>query len=297
MVTTYKQKRRTASPGALLLAVALFCALSLPSRAQNNGDVTITLEEEYTDAYLDSIDINKSLPINDYFLVGLQYGGGLHWMDFNPTKRQGRLPLIGDVGATVTFHNKMFGMMPYFGLQVGAFYGRDGYVFKQNDEGEYSSHVDGAVTATYNIAWGEMLSHFHVDIWKIKLIAEAGPFLGYRLSIHREGPWMDPEFADTFHDYERRWEFGVKGGAGIGVILDPIEVHFKAGLKWGWSSLYEPDYNSPYYYRFAYPLDIVISVGVHYQLTKRTGKTSHQLRREARDLVYNRGAGGYETPR
>lgn len=275
---------------SLLLSLLLLFAPCTPAGAQDRRDVTVTVEEEYSDQYLDSLDIGKSLPINDYFLLGVQFGGGLHWMDFNPTKRQGRLLSVGDFGATVTFHNKMFGMMPYFGIQAGLFYGHDGYVFKQNDEGEYSSHVDGAVTATYDLAWAELLSHFHADIWRIKLLAEVGPFLGYRLAIHREGPWMDADFSDAFHDYERRWDFGLKAGVGIGVILDPFEVHIKAGYKWGWSSLYEPDYNSPYYYRFAYPSDILVSVGIHYQLTKRTGKTTHQLRREARDLVYGKTA-------
>ena len=49
-------------------------------------------------------------------------------------------------------------------------------------------------------------------------------------------------------------------------------------LRWSWSSLYAPDYASKYYYRYAYPLDIIATVGVHFQLTKRSGKTNRQLR-------------------
>ena len=58
-------------------------------------------------------------------------------------------------------------------------------------------------------------------------------------------------------------------------------------LRYSWSSLYEPDYASEYYYRFAYPLDIVITAGIYFQLTKRSGKSRAALRREAYDSVYN----------
>ena len=62
--------------------------------------------------------------------------------------------------------------------------------------------------------------------------------------------------------------------------------------KYGFASMYEPDYYSEYYYRFASVSNFIFSVGVHFQLTKRTGKTSHQLRKEAREIYYQRNSGG-----
>ena len=44
--------------------------------------------------------------------------------------------------------------------------------------------------------------------------------------------------------------------------------------------------SSPYYYRYAYPMDAIVTVGVHFQLTKRSGKTSQALRQEAKRIVY-----------
>ena len=69
-------------------------------------------------------------------------------------------------------------------------------------------------------------------------------------------------------------------------MFDPVEIHFNALFRWSWSSLNEPNYLSKYYYRYTYPMDIIATVGVHFQLTKRSGKTSAQLRREAREIVY-----------
>ena len=57
--------------------------------------------------------------------------------------------------------------------------------------------------------------------------------------------------------------------------------------------MYDADYYSPYYYRFANTFDIVVSAGIHIQLTKRTGMTSRQLRRQAREMIY-REAGLWE---
>ena len=64
--------------------------------------------------------------------------------------------------------------------------------------------------------------------------------------------------------------------------------NIKAHYKHSFSSLYEPDYYSEYYYRFAYPSNIIVSAGLHFHLTKRTGNTKAQLRDEARRMVYGK---------
>ena len=33
-------------------------------------------------------------------------------------------------------------------------------------------------------------------------------------------------------------------------------------------------------------MDVIATVGVHFQLTKRSGKTNRQLRQEAKEIVY-----------
>ena len=86
-------------------------------------------------------------------------------------------------------------------------------------------------------------------------------------------------------DYDRRFDYGIKGGAGIGLIFDPVEIHLMATYKYSMATLYDPDYMSPYYYRYAYPTNIIISAGLHFQLTKRVGKTKAQLRREAKQQL------------
>lgn len=249
---------------------------------------SIDLVPLFSDEYLDTVKMKKAKSINDYTMIGVQYGVSLSQMRFNPTKRQGMLILPYNFGITYTRYGKMFGYMPYFGFQTGVLFGQDGYVFKKNKEtGDYNESVDGATKAVYSYAEVPLLAHLHIDVWHLKLIVNLGLYAAYRLEVEREGERLDPQYANTFYDYDRRFDYGAKAGAGIGLILDPIEFHIQATYRASLGSLYRPNYYSEYYYRFAYPSDILITAGIHIQLTKRTGKTKAALKKEAKSLIYN----------
>ena len=249
---------------------------------------SIDLVPLFSDEYLDTVKMKKAKSINDYTMIGVQYGVSLSQMRFNPTKRQGMLISPYNFGITYTRYGKMFGYMPYFGFQTGVLFGQDGYVFKKNKEtGDYNESVDGATKAVYSYAEVPLLAHLHIDVWHLKLIVNLGLYAGYRLEVEREGERLDPQYANTFYDYDRRFDYGAKAGAGIGLILDPIEFHIQATYRASLGSLYRPNYYSEYYYRFAYPSDILITAGIHIQLTKRTGKTKAALKKEAKALIYN----------
>ena len=249
---------------------------------------SIDLVPLFSDESLDTVKMKKAKSINDYTMIGVQYGVSLSQMRFNPTKRQGMLILPYNFGITYTRYGKMFGYMPYFGFQTGVLFGQDGYVFKKNKEtGDYNESVDGATKAVYSYAEVPLLAHLHIDVWHLKLIVNLGLYAAYRLEVEREGERLDPQYANTFYDYDRRFDYGAKAGAGIGLILDPIEFHIQATYRASLGSLYRPNYYSEYYYRFAYPSDILITAGIHIQLTKRTGKTKAALKKEAKALIYN----------
>ncbi len=248
------------------------------------------VESKYTDIYLDTVTINVKNYINDYSMVGVQYGVSLNQMMFNPTKKQKMQFNPINVGIIYTKYGKMFGYMPYFGFQTGFFYGKEGYEFKKDKEtGEYTESVDGATSATYEYIEVPLLAHMHMDVWHLKFIVNGGLFGGYRMSVERQGALSDDKYLTTFYDYDRRFEYGVKAGVGLGLFFDPIEFHITAMARYSLGSLYKPDYNSEYYYRFAYPFDIIISGGIHIQLTRRTGKTKSQLKKEAKEFIYETG--------
>ena len=115
-----------------------------------DSSFTITGDFEYSDEFLDTVKIRKKLIINDYSMIGVQYGVALSQVMFNPTKKQGMLMNPVNVGVIYTRYGKMFGYMPYFGFQAGIFYGQNGYKFKIDKEtGDYSENVDGAISLVF----------------------------------------------------------------------------------------------------------------------------------------------------
>lgn len=259
----------------------VFSADSLRTGTMN---LDISLTDTAALALLDTIDVKKKNIINDYSMIGVQYGMALSQVMWNPSMRQGFLFVPYNIGFMYTRYGKMFGYMPYFGFQAGVILTREGYKFKADDQG-YIPNVQGATQAVMDVVEVPVMAHCHFDFWKMKLMANIGFFAGYRLSIHRTGESVAPEIADAFMDTDRRFDYGIKGGLGFGFVFDPVEIHFMAMYKYSMGTLYDPDYYSQYYYRYAYPSNIVFSLGVHFQLTRRTGKTTHQLRQEAREQV------------
>lgn len=268
-------------------------------RAKDTLNVEIAISETLTDEFLDSYEIKKKLVLNDYSMIGIQGGVGLSQVMWNPKYRQDMILMPVNFGILYTKYGKMFGYMPYFGFQIGLMYAQEGYQFKsdKDDPDRIPNTIQGADKAVYDVVEMPLLSHIHFDMWRMKIIANIGFYAGYRLKIHRfpyGGEFTNPAYAETenaFLETDRRWDYGIKGGLGFGLVFDPIEIHIKAMYKHSLSSLYNPDYASKYYYRYAYPSNIVISAGLHFQLTKRTGKTKSDLKKQAKDLVYGTNPG------
>lgn len=249
----------------------------------------LEIEDTLTNEYLDTLNIRKKLELNDYSMFGFQYGAGLSRVSFNPTQKQDMIFMPVNVGVTYTKYGKMFGYMPYFGFQAGLFYTTEGYQFKYNEESDYTYKIEGAEKAVMQVVEMPLLSHIHVDFWNMKIIAEIGCYAGYRLSIERfpgKTGHVNEESAHSFIDTDRRFDYGLKGGVGIGLVFDPVEFHIKGMYKHSFSSLYQPDYYSEYFYRYAYPSNFIISVGMHFHLSKRTGQTKANLKKLAKEMVY-----------
>lgn len=233
--------------------------------------------------------------INDYSMLGVQYGVGLSKPIFQPERICESLLAPVNVGIFYTQYGKLFGYMPYFGFQIGLMYNQDGYRFKINEKTGGSDCILGARQAFLQSVKLPFLAHFHVDFWKMKLMASLGVYAGYRLSIKRSdyiSGYYEPyaQYENSFHPNEKRFTYGAQGGAGFALVLDPIEIHFTAMYDFGFQNFHKPnvngltlehDDNSRYYYKWIYPGELIFSVGVHYQLTRREGLTRKVLKAQA----------------
>ena len=271
-----------------IIILFLTLGLLIPAGAQEKK-AKLEIQDTLTDAFLDTVQIKKKLKLNDYSLLGVQYGASLSQVMWNPVQDQNMVFMPVNFGVTYTIYGKMFGYMPYFGFQAGIFYAKEGYQFEYNKEKDYTYTIEGAEKAVMDVVEVPLLSHIHFDFWHFKIIAQLGVFAGYRLSIQRypgETGYVKPEVQNSFLDTDNRFDYGLKGGLGFGLVFDPVELHIQAMYKHSLSSLYAPDHYSQYYYRFAYPSNIVISAGLHFQLTKRSGMTKRDLKKQAREIVY-----------
>lgn len=235
----------------------------------------------------------KKRLINDYSMIGVNYGVTFSNTYFTPSKHNRAFVFAPNyISVTYTKHSKLFDNMPYFALVLGAAVGSEGYTFRADKETGISADVDGATLCTMRVVEFPAMMQFHYDFDPCKIMANAGVYGGWRHSISRSGPYLDPQWENSFRSYEHRMDYGFQGGAGFALIFDPVEIHFNCLLRWSWSNLYDPDYRSSYYYRYAYPMDIIATVGLHFQLSKRSGKTRKEIKHEAYEIVYGKTQDG-----
>ena len=272
----------------LILAGLISCVTLSAQEAGTFAAVGVPVDDNASARFIrDTTEIVRTYAdINDYSLIGVNGGVTFSQMMFNPTVKQSWL--YNPVYASVMFthYMKMFQYMPYFGYRIGFAYGREGYKFKKNKDTGTIHKIDGATEASMEVVEMPFLAHMHFDALHFKIMADFGMYVGYRQSIERRGPSVTDALRHSFAETDRQWDYGLQGGAGFALVFSPLEIHFNAALRYSWATIYDPDYYSPYYYRFAYPFDVMFSAGVCFQLGKRTGKTNKVLRKEAHDLVY-----------
>ena len=274
-----------------LVLISLAFLFAATANAQINLDEEFfSLPEEVTGEYLDSMTI-KTVKPNDYWTAGVFGGASLQYGYFNPPRSVRWNVQYPVYGFSFIRHFTMFGFFPNMGLEFGAQQNYEGYEFNANKETGNRATESGAYKTYIKTPEAFFLTHFHIDMAdRFKILAKIGLYGGYRQSIERVqesyfvGSAYD-QYVHEFRDYDKRWTYGVQGGLGIGVMLDPIEFHLSVQVKWGWESFWEPDYASPYYYRFAYPLDLAPTFGIYYQLSPRHGHTRSQLRKMAKEIV------------
>lgn len=250
-------------------------------------DDSLKVPDTYSDIYLDTVQVNRVFEINDYSMIGVEYGVSFSRMSFNPPYTQSSLFSPNTFGIFYTRYGKMFAYLPYFGLKVGLRYSHEGYKFKENKDTQIVPNIEGATQAVMDVVEVPFMAHLHMDGLHYKVMADAGIYGGYRLNIKRTGDHVDEAILNSFKDTDRRFDYGICGGIGFGLVFDPLEFHINANVRYSWGTIYDPDYYSKDYYRFAYPFDVMVTAGVYFQLTRRTGRGKAQLRREAYQQVFS----------
>ena len=284
----------------LLIIFALLFPLALSAQEPE----FFKLPDEITDEYLDTVQLkHQNRPNNNWLIGGF---GGATFLNgyFNPTWASEIAMHYPTYGFSIIKNATMMNMFPNVGLELGFQYTWEGYRFKRSKETGNVRYVSStyAYEAAMRVPEIYMLTHGHFDISDhFKLMVKVGMYGGYRQTVDRKAFWEHPEISfnpteatkekfesvrNTFQDDENRWTAGLAGGPGIAIMFDPIEIHINALVKWGWITFYDPDFTGQgFYYRYAYPLDAAVTLGVYYQLTPRVGRSRSDLRRLAHEMA------------
>ncbi len=118
----------------------------------------------------------------------------------------------------------------WVGLQAGVNLADKGY--ESND-----------TTKRYRSIEVPVVSQFHVELWKLRLMAQFGLYGAYILGADLEYADADGQIQKTtytFQDYEKRWDCGTVFGAGLSVMLKPIEIQFEYNYHFGLLYMQDP---------------------------------------------------------
>lgn len=253
---------------------------------------------DWPDEYLDTVKLDFTRKMNNYSMIGFNYGAALTGMSFSPSQSQSRDLRLGHYSLTFTHYEKMFNYLPYFGWTLGVEIGWEGYHFKENKETgiTYEYYKEKSTSMRMRVVEVPFMMQIHSDSRYTKTYAGVGIYGGYRMSVERFGPNVEEAYRTNWYDTDIRWDYGFQGGVGFALIFEPIEFHINAQLRYGLSSIFTANSLFPegsgyedqnrVYYRYAYPMDIIISAGVHFQLGKRYGTTKGDLKRQAKEIVY-----------
>ena len=197
-----KQKMKTMTLKYKNITVAIFTALlaALPCGRALAQDV-------------DPADtLKKVFFLNDYTMIGVEYGASVSRMQFNPSKTQGNLFVPQTMGVYLTKYGKLFDGSPNFGLKTGVRYSHEGYMFKENKETGITPTLEGAEKAIIEFVEVPFMAHFHSDGLHFKVMVDLGIYAGYRLSIERIGDYVPEEIRNDFREWDDEIPYFSKDG-------------------------------------------------------------------------------------
>lgn len=188
-------------------------------------------------------------PVKKYHsthMIGIRYGVNLASAQFSPDVHAGKVWCLNNYGLVYTYYNDLWDMLDNFGTQIIARLNHEGYTAEYGVDDTY-----------YTVAELDMMTNLRFDINPLRIVANVGPYAGYRIGIDRP----DAEW----HNYDNRFDYGLIFGGGAGLMFGPFEFQLEMNYKWGLSSYLNTFYYSDEYWFFAYPRIFMFSGTLYYK--------------------------------
>ena len=164
--------------------------------------------------------------------IGIKEGVSKSSVQFKPEQQKDSALIQWlNIGLVYKYYNS-----PWVGLQTGLNYAERG--FGRND-----------TLRKYKVIELPLLSQFHYETWHLRFMINAGVYASYVLSGEEICVVRKTTAKYEFTDRDRRLEYGLHAGAGIGIIFKPFELQFEGGYQFSFSYVMEPKYkNEPILY-------------------------------------------------
>ena len=161
-------KKKLIVVGLLILLLTLLLAAITSGAQEVKFDTTAVLAV-------------KDPQINDYIMIGVNYGVSFCNMYYAPSRHNRAWPVHPNyISVMFTKHSKMFDIIPRFAVSAGVAHGYEGFAFKRDPDTGASQEVDGAEEATIEIFELPALAQFYYDIDPVKILAQAGMYMNSR---------------------------------------------------------------------------------------------------------------------
>jgi hypothetical protein len=126
---------------------------------------------------------------------------------------------------------------------------------------------DSTAILRYTAIEVPFMTHLHLSFWRIRLIAAGGLYASYLLDGTQAN--LDPdapttivisEGAYSFQPDDRRFDYGLRFGGGLALMLHPLEIQFEFNYAVGLGYVHKPVIPGKYtiYNRFS---QMIFSVG------------------------------------
>lgn len=224
-----------------IIILILSVLASVPAFAQDHNFIA-----ELPNEFADIDTVPRPQQYKSIHMLGVQYAVNVSGLRSTPSVNQENIITYKNFSILYTYYHALWDEMFNFGLQVGAKFGEEGYKSPLIGYGE-----------TCKIVELPLISQFKIDFSRFRVLANVGPYAGYRLKTDKEG---------GFDEYDNRFDYGIIAGAGFGIVFKPLEIHLEGNYKWSLSSMYHTYKYSDQYWLFAYPSNIMISVGLFIHL-------------------------------
>lgn len=180
-------------------------------------------------------------------LIGIRAGYNISGLDTRPDFKHKTITTSQNFSLVYTYYHSLWGTINIFGIQTGVTKQSQGYKTLKDEINTYETIII------------PMVSQFHFDFWKMRLLLNAGCFGGYRYSKSN----FD---GSGFDEFDNKLDYGFIAGGGLAFIFKPLELHLEGNYQYSLTYLHKPKKFSNTDLLFTYPKQLLFNVTLNVQL-------------------------------